>query len=140
MADIPSLIKLLLPTQVTGYTSPFPRYAASSCTTCAAYPKAVATASSFTSWRLCSESGGAGSVGESGMGRGTERMVKRRSGGERSSIGWIVETVDRRALRVGAKRRRRVVSRSLGAQPINAAFQHRDYEDSTLLHPPLVSD
>src|ERR1700722_8212522 len=87
MAEMPSLMKLWLPTQVIGYTRDFPKYAASSCATWAAYPKAVATASSFTSLWFGSVSGGAGSVGNIGIGRGTERIANRRSAGETISIG-----------------------------------------------------
>jgi hypothetical protein len=37
------------------------------------------------------------------MGRGMERIVKRRSGGERTSIGKMVDNVVMRVVRVGEK-------------------------------------
>lgn len=83
---------------VTGYTKSLPRYAASICKTCAVYPSAVAMASSVTSLWFGNVDGGAGSFGVKGMGNGTSRMVKSRSGGEYSSIGKSVESVERRAV------------------------------------------
>ena len=102
MADIPSFITLLLPTHVTGYTNLCPKYAASSCTNCAAYPNAVATLSSDTSFRDGNDRGGAGSVGPVGIGSGTSRIVKRRSGGESSSIGKMNAREVRSSFRMGA--------------------------------------
>ena len=57
--------------------------------------------------------GGAGSFADAGIGRGISRMAYSKSGGERSSIGNIVESVDNKAVRVGAKRFRRSSSREL---------------------------
>ena len=86
--------------QVTGYIKFLPIYAASICSTCATYPRAVATASSVTS--LCSDmvSGGAGSVGFNGIGNGTSKIVYSKSGGEYSSIGNIVVNKDKSDVRV----------------------------------------
>jgi hypothetical protein len=61
-------------------------------------------------------SGGAGSVEDRGMGSGTERMVKRRSGDERGSIGKIVDRVVRIVVRIGEKRARRDVKSVLWSQ------------------------
>jgi hypothetical protein len=113
MADMPSLIRLRLPTQVTGYTRLFPKYAASSCTTCPTYPKAVATASSVTSLWPGSDRGGAGSLLDMGIGSGTQRILKRRSDDDMRSIGHIVDSVDRRVVRTGPKRARSDVRRYL---------------------------
>ena len=74
-------------------------YVAVRCTTSAAYPNAVATLSSFTSLRPGKESGGAGSLGIVGMGRGTSTIVKRRSGGETNSIGKMKESMESRDVR-----------------------------------------
>ena len=72
-----------------------------SCTTWAANPNAVATASSVTS--LCSgiDKGGPGSAAENGMGSGTPKMVNNKSGGEKSSIGNMDAKVDSKVIRVG---------------------------------------
>lgn len=113
IAEIPSLIMLLLPTHVTGYISLCPMYAASSCTTCAEYPNAVATLSSVTSLCAGNDSGGAGSVAVAGIGSGTSRTVKRRSGGETSSIGYMNETMEMRLLRMMGNRLRRDDNRIL---------------------------
>ena len=104
MAEIPSRIRLRLPTYVMGYTKLLPRYAAMNCTRCAAYPSAVATVSSFMSLCAGKARGGAGSVDAKGMGKGTSTMVYSRSGGERSSIGYIVAKVDNTVVRVAAIR------------------------------------
>lgn len=60
-----------------------------------------------------SDSGGAGSVEDRGIGSGTERMVKRRSGGDISSMGNIAARVAIKVVRIGGKRSRRVDSRVL---------------------------
>jgi len=137
MADIPSLIRLLLPTHVTGYTRPLPRYAANNCTTCATYPRAVATASSVTSLWEARLSGGAGSVEDSGIGSGTSRMVYRRSGGESSSIGKMVESVVRRVVRVGVKLARRDRRRSLHQKNVGGNSDSQSTQRHTFRWRPL---
>jgi hypothetical protein len=102
MVEIPSLIRLRLPTHVIGYTRTSPKYAARSCTTCAAEPNAVAIPSSVTSLCPGSNRGGPGSAADNGIGSGTAKMVYSRSGGERSSIGNIDARVDSSVIRVGA--------------------------------------
>ena len=80
-----------------------PIYAETCWTTCATYPSAVAVVSSVTSGCEGKERGGAGSQDEMGIGRGAPRMVKRRSGAERGSMGkmklmvwiWVVRRGNR---------------------------------------------
>ena len=76
-------------------------YAASKCTTCAAYPSAVAIVSSVTSLCDGNERGGAGSVTPTGMGSGTSKIVNNRSGGDRSSMGKMEASVLMTSLRRG---------------------------------------
>lgn len=73
----------------------------------------MAIESSFTSLCAGSVSGGAGSVEDKGTGRGTERIVKRRSAGMRGSMGKIAERVVRTVVRTGEKRALRDVKRVL---------------------------
>lgn len=83
-----------------------PRYADNNCTTCAAYPKAVATVSSVIS--LCSGTvnGGAGSVGPLGIGNGTPKIVKSKSGDESSSIGYMKASEVKSEFRIRGRRLR----------------------------------
>jgi hypothetical protein len=55
---------------------------------------------------LCAgrDNGGAGSVEDEGIGRGTPRIVNRRSCGESGSMGKMADKVVRRVVRGGAKR------------------------------------
>ena len=67
----------------------------------------MATASSVTQLKPGRVKGGAGSVGGTGIGRGTSMIVKSKSGGDKSSIGKMEAREPRRILLVGAKRFRR---------------------------------
>lgn len=58
------------------------------------------------------DSGGPGSVADSGIGSGTAKMVYNKSGVERSSIGNIDAATDSKVIRVGVNRLRRA-ARSL---------------------------
>ena len=107
MAEIPSLIRLRLPTHVIGYTRTSPKYIAMSCITWATNPNAVATPSSVTSPRAGIDKGGPGSVADNGIGSGTTKMVYNKSGGERRSIGKIEARVDNKVVRVGVNRLRK---------------------------------
>lgn len=107
MAEMSSLIRLRLPMQVIGYVRPLPIYMARSCTSCAAKPSAVATASSVTSLWEASDNGGAGSVVLNGIGNGTVRIVKSSSEEENSSIGYNHDSVEIKDVRIIARRARR---------------------------------
>ena len=61
-----------------------------------------------------SDNGGAGSVEDEGIGRGTPRIVNRRSCGERGSIGKMADKVVRRVVRGGTKRACRDIRPFLG--------------------------
>lgn len=72
----------------------------------------------------CSESGGAGSVGPVGMGSGISRIVKSRSGGERSSIGKIKTKVLKSSLRMGARRLRSTSKSVLRTRIVSVLDRH----------------
>ena len=63
--------------------------------------------------------GGAGSVVATGIGRGTSRMEKRRSGGETSSMGYMNETIEIRLLRMIGSRARRDDIRALDEEYVS---------------------
>jgi hypothetical protein len=63
--------------------------------------------SSFMSLCVDTVSGGPGSEEFTGIGKGTSRIVYSKSGGERSSMGNMVDKIVRSVVRVGPKRARR---------------------------------
>ena len=73
----------------------------------------MATLSSLTSLREGRVSGGAGSVGATGIGRGTSRMEYSKSGGDTSSMGYIDERVEMSEFRSGGSSERNSDKRAL---------------------------